>query len=83
MATEAPQAQNLQEEPSVGGMKVRPWVTLVLYVLLVSSAAFALWAQRNPAEVPTVLARAYRIGARDPWRLGAREPHDRPGRIQA
>jgi hypothetical protein len=46
------------EEPNVGGVKVRPPLTLALYALLVASAAVALWVQRNPAEAPPYLSRA-------------------------
>ena len=42
----------------MGGVRVRPQLTLVLYGLLVSSGAAALWAQRNPAGVPVAVARA-------------------------
>lgn len=50
------QTDRVTDEPSVAGVKVRPAWPVVLYVLLVSSAALALWAQRNPA-VPEPLAR--------------------------
>ncbi|MCC6334150.1 MAG: HEAT repeat domain-containing protein [Myxococcales bacterium] len=36
------------EEPSVAGLRVRPVWPMVLYVLLVSSAALALYTQRRP-----------------------------------
>lgn len=36
------------EEPSVAGVRVRPAWPMVLYVLLVASAALALYAQRAP-----------------------------------
>lgn len=36
------------EEPSVAGMRVRPALPIVLYVLLVASAALAMYAQRAP-----------------------------------
>jgi hypothetical protein len=42
----------------VGGVRVRPPATLVLYGLLVVSGGLALWAQRNPADVPGPVARA-------------------------
>jgi hypothetical protein len=37
---------------------MRPSLTLVLYALLVLSAAVALWAQRSPNDVPYVVAHA-------------------------
>lgn len=43
-------------EPNVAGVRVRPGLTLGLYVLLLASAAIALWAQRTP-EVPSVLSK--------------------------
>jgi hypothetical protein len=45
------------DEISVGGVKVRPYVTLVLYGLLVAAGGAALWALRNPTEVPAFVAR--------------------------
>jgi hypothetical protein len=36
------------EEPSVAGLRVRPFWPLVLYGLLVGSALLALWAQQAP-----------------------------------
>ncbi len=54
MSTDAAKAD---EEISVGGVKVRPGLTLVLYALLASSFGAALWAQSNPAGVPVVVAR--------------------------
>ncbi|MEW5737684.1 MAG: HEAT repeat domain-containing protein [Myxococcota bacterium] len=38
------------EEPSVAGVRVRPVWPMVLYVLLVASAALALYAQRFPVS---------------------------------
>jgi hypothetical protein len=46
------------EEPSVAGLRVRPFWPVVLYLLLAGSALLALWAQRSgaaPDEV-TVIA---------------------------
>jgi len=54
MSTDAAKAG---DEISVGGVKVRPGLTLVLYALLAVSFGAALWAQRNPAEVPPLVAR--------------------------
>ncbi|MBL8950960.1 MAG: hypothetical protein JNK82_09305 [Myxococcaceae bacterium] len=45
------------DEISVGGVKVRPGLTLGLYALLALSFGAALWAQANPAEVPPFVAR--------------------------
>ncbi len=56
-ATNVPQTQS-PEEPSVGGVRMRPSLTLLLYALLVASAAVALWAQRAPADVPLAAARS-------------------------
>jgi len=50
------QTDRVTDEPSVAGVRVRPAWSIVLYVLLVSSAALALWLQRNPT-VPEPLAR--------------------------
>lgn len=50
------QTDRVTDEPSVAGVRVRPVWSMVLYALLVSSAALALWVQRNPA-VPEPLAR--------------------------
>lgn len=44
-------------EPSVAGVKVRPVVPVLLYVLLLGSALLALWAQRS-AVAPDGLTRA-------------------------
>jgi hypothetical protein len=48
----------IQEEPNVGGVRMRPSLTLLLYALLVLSALVALWAQRSPADVPVIIARS-------------------------
>lgn len=45
------------DEPNVAGLRVRPALGLGLYVLLLSSAGIALWAQRTP-NAPTLLARS-------------------------
>ncbi len=37
-----------EQEPSVVGVRVRPFWSMVLFALLVASAALALWAQRTP-----------------------------------
>ncbi|MBX7117009.1 MAG: hypothetical protein K1X64_22000 [Myxococcaceae bacterium] len=37
------------EEPNVGGVRLRPTLTVGLFVLLVASAALALWVERNAA----------------------------------
>lgn len=42
----APSAQDTPEEPSVAGVRVRPVWSIFLFVLLVASAALALYAQR-------------------------------------
>jgi len=47
----------LSSEPSVAGVRVRPGLALGLYLLLLASAAVALWAQRTP-EAPSALSRA-------------------------
>lgn len=41
-----------QDEPSVGGVKVKPFWSVALYVLLVLSAGVAFFAQRNPGFDP-------------------------------
>lgn len=38
-------------EPNVGGVRLRPMLTVILYVLLVASAALALWVARNASSV--------------------------------
>jgi hypothetical protein len=48
----------IEEEPSVGGVRMRPGLTLLLYALLVVSALVALWAQRSPNDVPAAVARS-------------------------
>jgi hypothetical protein len=45
-----------KNEPNVAGIRVRPYWSLMLYVLLVLSAALAMYAQRAP-EVDPRLAR--------------------------
>ncbi len=42
------------EEPSVAGVRVRPVLPVVLYVLLGSSALLAFWAQRSPTAPEAV-----------------------------
>lgn len=42
----------------MGGVKVRPQLTLALYALLVVSGAAALWSQRNPETAPAAVAKA-------------------------
>ena len=42
------------DEPSVVGVKVRPFWSLVLYALLVLSAGLAMYAQRTPGLDPLV-----------------------------
>lgn len=44
-------------EPNVAGVRVRPALALGLYVLLLVSAAVALWAQRTP-DAPPLVSRA-------------------------
>lgn len=44
------------EEPSVAGVRVRPAWSIGLYVLLVSAAALALYAQRSPKVDPSIAA---------------------------
>lgn len=46
--------QRLASEPTVGGVRVRPFWSMVLYGLLVSSAALALYAQRATVVDPAV-----------------------------
>jgi hypothetical protein len=46
----------VDQEPSVGGVRVRPFWSVVLYALLVSSAALALYAQRL-ADVDPLVAK--------------------------
>ncbi|MCA2980477.1 MAG: HEAT repeat domain-containing protein [Myxococcaceae bacterium] len=41
-------------EPTVAGVRVRPFWPLVLYGLLVGSALLALWAQYSPTAPPSV-----------------------------
>ena len=40
------------DEPSVVGVRVRPRVAIVLFALLVGSAAAALWTQSHPGRAP-------------------------------
>lgn len=42
------------DEPSVAGVRVRPVWSVVLYGLLVASAALALWAKRAPGAPDTL-----------------------------
>jgi hypothetical protein len=45
-------------EPNVAGVRVRPAWSIALYVLLVSAAALALFAQRSPTVSPAIAAAA-------------------------
>lgn len=45
------------DEPSVVGVRVRPFWSIALYSLLVASAALALYAGRAPAAVDPMVAR--------------------------
>ena len=54
----APSAQTpTGDEPNVAGVRVRPWLTFGLYLLLLASAALAMWAQRTP-KAPPMITRA-------------------------
>ncbi len=44
--------------PQVAGVRLRPALTVGLYVLLVASAGLALWVQRRPEVVPAVVVQA-------------------------
>jgi hypothetical protein len=44
--------------PEVAGVRLRPALTVGLYVLLVASAGLALWVQRRPGAGPTVVVQA-------------------------
>jgi hypothetical protein len=52
----ADQASPTPDEPSVAGVRVRPVLPVVLYVLLVGSALLAFWAQRS-ATAPEPVSR--------------------------
>lgn len=51
-ATHTPAGEG--DEPSVVGLRVRPFWSIVLYALLVSAAGLALYAQRSPTVDPTL-----------------------------
>ncbi len=45
------------DEPSVAGLRVRPELTIALFVLLGISAGVGLWSQANPGHAPVWLER--------------------------
>lgn len=49
------------EPPHLGGIRYGPALAGVLYLLLVGSAALALWARRSPGGLPT------EVGLAAPW----------------
>lgn len=53
-----PDAQGADVPPRFGGVRLGPTIAGALYLLLVGSAAFALWVREFPGRLPVQLSRA-------------------------